>query len=149
MSLLANALPAGLHAMTAKPRPPLASTLDALVRRRLAAYLDSMTARPTQDAIGAQISRTQTWVSHYLAGRTDADLDTLNKICDFIGIRLSTVIEDALKGKTAAPRPPAAVEVQTLFAAITPDEQKIVINVLATLARRPAAKRSRDKRGRH
>lgn len=124
------------------------STLDALVRRRLVACLDSITARPTQDAIGGQVGRTQTWVSHYLAGRIDADLDTLNRICDFIGIRLSTVIEEAIKGKTAAPKPPAAAEVQTLFAAITPEEQQIVIDVLATLARRPASKRARDTRPR-
>lgn len=140
MSFLGNT-EAAAHAMT---RPNTASSLDALVRRRLIAYLDAMTARPTQGAIGAQISRGQTWVSHYLAGRIDADLDTLNKICEFIGIRLSTVIDEALRGKTTAAKTPAAAQVQTLFASITPAEQQTVLDVLGTLARRPTNKRSRD-----
>lgn len=119
----------------------MAHTLSALVRTRLRAYLDGLPSRPTQAAIGDAIGRTQTWVSHYLSGRHDVDLDTLARLCAFLRIDLASLLTE--RGELRHTVDPSLAELLTLFESVTPEERDTVLDVLRVLARRPAAKRAR------
>ncbi len=115
-------------------------TLDAHVRRRIKARLADLPAKPTQDAIGQALGKTQTWVSHNLAGDLDADFETAGRFCEFLGTTLSAEIK---AGADAKAKPTKQAEFNVLFSSITPDEQNTVMDILRTLARRPASRRAR------
>lgn len=110
------------------------------VRRRVRAHLDAMPARPTQAAIGRAVHRTQTWVSHYLSGRHDIDLDTLSKLCEFLQVDLPSLLQDEHTRATLAPPYDEAL---TMLRALAQDERDTMIDVLRVLVRRPTAKRAR------
>lgn len=116
------------------------SPLAALVRSRIRTYLRDLPSRPTQQAIGDALGRTQTWVSQYLSGRHDIDLDTLAKLADFLHLDLVSLFRDHGPRHTLAPD---YAEALTLLQALTPDERATVLDVLRALARRPAQKRAR------
>jgi hypothetical protein len=118
-------------------------SLSDLVRRRLAAHLEGMPARPTQSAIADALGVTQTWVSHYFRGRHDVDLDTLAKLADFLGVRLESLVADSENAKAVSAHPAGFGEVWTLLQSVTPAERDVVRDVLRVVARRPASKRAR------
>ncbi len=115
-------------------------TLDAHVRRRIKARLADLPAKPTQDAIGQALGKTQTWVSHYLAGDIDADFETAGRFCEFLGTSLSAEIK---AGADAKAKPTKQAEFSVLFSSITTEEQETILNILRTVARRPAKRRAR------
>jgi transcriptional regulator with XRE-family HTH domain len=119
----------------------MAQTLSALVRARLRAYLESLPSRPTQAVIGEAIGRTQTWVSHYLSGRHEVDLDTLARLCAFLRVDLASLLTE--RGEIRHTVDPSLAEVLTLFESLTDEERETVRDILRVLARRPAAKRAR------
>lgn len=116
-------------------------TLDALVRERIRTYLRDLPSRPTQQAIGDAIGRTQTWVSQYLSGRHDIDLDTLAKLAAFMHMDLGSLLHD--HGSPRLTLAPDFAEALTLLQSLTPEERATVLDVLRVLARRPATKRAR------
>lgn len=115
-------------------------TVSNHVRASVRAHLQAMPARPPQAAIGRAINRTQTWVSHYLSGRHDIDIDTLSRLCDFLQLDLPSL----LSGDDNRPRldEPYA-EAVTLMQAVSPDERELIVDMLRALVRRPTGKRAR------
>jgi transcriptional regulator with XRE-family HTH domain len=120
--------------------------LDQYVRRRISTHLAAMPVRPTQEAIGEAIGHTQTWVSHYLNGRHDADLTTLHQLCDYIGLRLADILAEAAGEAPAKPDNPEESETLTLLRSITPAERRAQLEILRIIARRPSTKRARQRR---
>lgn len=119
----------------------MSQTLSALVRNRLRTYLESLPSRPTQAAIGEAIDRTQTWVSHYLSGRHDVDLDTLARLCAFLRVDLASLLTE--RGELRHTVDPSLAELLTLFESLTRKERETVLDIVRVLARRPAEKRAR------
>jgi transcriptional regulator with XRE-family HTH domain len=115
--------------------------LSTLTRARIRTYLESLPSRPTQKAIGDAIGRTQTWVSHYLSGRHDVDLDTLSRLCAFLRVDLSALVADRGELRHTVDR--SVAELLTLFDSLTEAERETVLEILRALARRPSAKRAR------
>jgi transcriptional regulator with XRE-family HTH domain len=117
------------------------SRLSALVRQRLRRHLDQLVARPTQKQLGDAIDRTQTWVSHYLSGRHDVDLDTLGHIAAFLDIDLGSLVTPDGDVRQQLPEPYA--EAVTLLQAVTHEERDAVLDILRSLARKPSTRRAR------
>ena len=117
-------------------------SLSSLVRSRIQNALGSLPFRPTQSAIADALGVTQTWVSHYLRGRHEIDLDTLGKLCGYLGIRMGSLFEggDVVPLSTL---PAGMAETWTLLQSITDDERDAVRDILRIMARRPSAKRAR------
>lgn len=113
---------------------PLTST----IRRRLQDHLAAMPIKPRQIDIAAAVGKTQTWVSHYLAGRHDADLDTLDRLCQFFGLELWGLIQD----RPAQPRPELE-ELGTLYRSLSKPEQEALQGILRMMARPNRAQRAR------
>ncbi len=110
------------------------------IRRRIRDHLASLSTPPRQSDIGQAINRTQTWVSHYLSGRHDADVDTLIRLCDFLELDLCDLIHDRRPGA-----PTQGQQIATLINSLTPPEQGAIRAVIETMARPPASRRSRKR----
>jgi len=115
-------------------------TLSESIRAAIKNYLDMLPRKPTQASIGRAVQRTQTWVSHYLSGRHDIDLNTLSRLCLFLDIKVADLLADSVAPKAERS---LASEASTLMQAISPEEQQAILDVLRALARKPAAKRAR------
>lgn len=115
--------------------------LSAHVRQRIHEHLADLPVRPTQRAIGAAIRRTQTWVSHYLSGRHDIDLNTLGRLADFLGVTVPDLMAGAQPRHDASPRLTEAI---TMLRSISDDEQDTVLDILRILARVPSTRRARS-----
>jgi len=63
--------------------PPTPPTLQHVARTRIQAWLTTMGV--TQQAICHRVGVTQPWLSRYLHGKVDADVDTLAKLADAFG----------------------------------------------------------------
>jgi transcriptional regulator with XRE-family HTH domain len=95
----------------------------------------------TQIAFGERIGRTQVWVSKYLAGELDTDLDTLQQMAKVFGHTLTQLLD--------FPADPDEDALITAYRALRPDARRLVFQVLQEMSRgrgpKPrAAKRSRS-----
>jgi transcriptional regulator with XRE-family HTH domain len=111
------------------PRP----TLDALARARINAWIHSMGT--TQQKLGEAIGRNQAWMSRYLSGGIDADLDTLEKIAHAFGHHISALL--------TTPTDPEERQVIDAYRAVPAEDRALAIRVLQKFARprRPPRKR--------
>jgi transcriptional regulator with XRE-family HTH domain len=66
-------------------------SLDKLARARIRQWM-KMTG-VTQDQLAARLSKTQPWVSRYLGGETDADLETLQRMAALFGHGLHALLD--------------------------------------------------------
>lgn len=117
--------------------------LSQRVRHRLRAYIDSLPAKPTQYALAERAGVTQSWVSHYLAGRHDADLDTLERFCIALQVDIAS-----LMGPDGGARPSVPDEIaepMALYQSLTPKGREVVLDLLRQMTR-PATKQRARKR---
>lgn len=119
-------------------------TLQSLVRHRLRQHLDGLPAKPTQASLADAIGVTQTWVSHYLHGRHDIDLDTLERLCNTLQLDLSTIVRR--DGPVESTQPPELAEPVMLLQALPGDSRAVVIELLRELTRPTTQKRARPKK---
>lgn len=118
-----------------------ATSLQALVRTRIKERLAALPARPTQYAIAEALGLGQTWVSHYLSGRHDIDLDKLAAFAAFLRVDPATLVKDggAIKHTVA----PDIAEALTLFQALSEKERGIILETMRALTRPVSEKRAR------
>jgi transcriptional regulator with XRE-family HTH domain len=72
------------------PVPPT-ETLDEQARKRIKSWLE--TTGQTQTWLAERIGRNQPWMTRYLRGEFDADLETLQKIAREFGHPLSALLD--------------------------------------------------------
>lgn len=78
-----------VHGASVQDVPP--PTLDEQARSRLRAWI--VATGVTQAALAEQIGRTQAWMSRYLSGEIDADLETLNKLARAFDHTLTALLD--------------------------------------------------------
>jgi transcriptional regulator with XRE-family HTH domain len=94
----------------------------------------------SQQAIAERLGRKQGWVSRYLRGDFNADLNTLAAFAD--------LFEHTLASLLAVPTDPVEAELLTLYRAADPGDRRNVIALLHSLTRkRGGGLRSRSDRG--
>lgn len=86
----------------------------------------------------------QSWFSHYLHGRHEVDLDTLDRLCSVLSIDLESLVRSS--GTPETTLPPAVSEIVTLFQALPAETQDTVRKLLRDLSRPKAQKRARRTR---
>src|SRR4029077_2246017 len=90
---------------------PMPLTLDELARGRIKAWISSTGI--TQVNLGERISKNQAWMSRYLGGEFDADLETLQKMAKVFGHSLSALLD--------APTDPEEAKLLDAYRALTPE----------------------------
>jgi transcriptional regulator with XRE-family HTH domain len=70
---------------------PVPLSLDQLARDRIKSWVASTGV--TQTELAERIGRNQAWMSRYLKGEFDADLDTLQKIAACFGFSLIALLD--------------------------------------------------------
>lgn len=70
---------------------PMPLTLDEQVRQRIRGWVESTGV--TQKELGERIGRNQAWMSRYLSGEMDADLETLQKMAQAFEHTLSALLD--------------------------------------------------------
>jgi transcriptional regulator with XRE-family HTH domain len=96
-------------------------SLDALARQQIRQWLQSTGI--TQVNLAEQIGRNQAWMSRYLAGDFDADLETLRKIAQVFGHNLATLFNIPLLN-------PDETELLELYRALGAESRKIAKSLL-------------------
>lgn len=105
-------------------------SLDEFARRQIKRWLHA--THLTQTQLAEQIGRNQAWMSRYLAGDYDADLETLRRIAAVFGHTLSTLL--------TMPTDPDDSEVVLLFRALNTEDRLTLLRLLRAwtgAARRP------------
>ena len=103
----------------------MSPSLDDQARSRIKKWLAS--TGTTQTALAEKIGRTQAWMSRYLSGEFDADLETLQKIARVFGNNLTGLLD--------VPADPEEGTLLTAFRALPPDVRKLLLAFAAALTR--------------
>jgi len=109
------------------PSPP--TTLQQLARSRIKLWLN--TTGTTQTALATHIGKKQAWLSRYLAGDYDADLETLNDIARAFGHTISALLN--------VPSDPDHARLVDLYNALPADARRTVMTLLEQWGRPPRA----------
>jgi transcriptional regulator with XRE-family HTH domain len=110
------------------PMPPPAGptkTLDQIARERIRAWI--RTVPTTQAALAEAIGRNPAWMSRYLAGDFDADLETLQRIAQAFGHSIAALLDQ--------PADPVDARVLSAFHALPPDARANWLNLLEAWSR--------------
>jgi transcriptional regulator with XRE-family HTH domain len=110
----------------------MAQTLDELARSQIRKWIHSTGI--TQTALAERIGRNQAWMSRYLAGDFDADLETL-KIAMVFGHSLTSMLD--------VPKDPEEAALLTAYRALRPEGRGIALSLLQDWSRARARGRSR------
>jgi transcriptional regulator with XRE-family HTH domain len=120
--------------LDAMPTPQ--PTLDQVARDRIRTWIQSTGV--TQTDLSEQIGKNQAWMSRYLKGEFDADLETLQTIARVFGHQFNALI--------SSPADPVEARVLDLFRALPASARPIAISLLESwtrLQRKPARGPSR------
>jgi transcriptional regulator with XRE-family HTH domain len=109
------------------PMPP---TLDEIARARIREWM--RTTGATQVMLAGRIGKTQAWMSRYLSGELDADLESLRG--------MAAAFEHSLSALLEAPTNPIEAELITLYRALHPDARKALLDLLRLWANPPSRK---------
>jgi transcriptional regulator with XRE-family HTH domain len=110
------------------PRP-----LDQLARDRIKVWIG--THGTTQAKLGDLIGRNQAWMSRYLSGGMDADLETLQKIAKAFNHSLSALLD--------TPTDPDEIRIIEAYRAVPVEDRALALRVLQKFARPNRAPRKR------
>jgi transcriptional regulator with XRE-family HTH domain len=111
----------------------MAQTLDEVARGQIRKWIQSTGI--TQTNLAERIGRNQAWMSRYLAGDYDADLETLQKMALVFGHSLSTMLE--------LPKDPEEAALLSAYRALRQEARVLALNVLQEWGRGRARGRSR------
>lgn len=100
-------------------------TLDQIARKQIKRWIES--TGTTQVEVGLQVGRNQSWMSRYLKGEFDADLDTLQKITRVFGHELTSALN--------IPSDPEEALLVSRFRALRIEARRIVLTLLEHLSR--------------
>src|SRR5262245_59100822 len=101
-----------------------ATPLQNIARVRIKQFLESNGI--SQAALGQAIGRSQEWVSRFLAGRYDADVDTLQAIATAIDLPLYELL--------ALTTDPRLVKLCEAYLACRPSRRPVALRVVQELA---------------
>lgn len=117
------------------PMPPsLQETARAQIKRWIAS------TGITQQTFGERIGRNQVWVSKYLKGEFDADLETLHHMAQVFRHTLTQLLD--------FPADPDEEALITLYRALRPEARRLAFQVLQEMARGRGPKSRSPKRPR-
>ena len=94
----------------------MALTLDELARKQIKSWIDATGI--TQTALAERIGRNQAWMSRYLKGEFDADLETLQRMTRVFGHELTAALN--------VPTEPEEAAVMAAYRALGVEGRKIV-----------------------
>ena len=106
-------------------------SLQELARKRIAAWVQG--ASMAQGQLARAIGKNQVWVSRFLTGKTDADVDTLQRIAAAFGHTIASLLQTAEGDADEA----ALIEA---FRALRPSGRATALAVLREMAGRRAAR---------
>ena len=112
---------------------PVPLTIDQQARERIKAWVASTGV--TQTELADRIGRNQAWMSRYLKGEFDADMETLQKIAGIFGFSLIALLN--------LPTDPHEARLVEEFRALPPRGRASLLDFLAVLRQA----RSRKPRG--
>ena len=101
------------------------TSLDQLARTQIKKWIDS--TGTTQTEVGARVGRNQSWMSRYLKGEFDADLETLQRITRVFGHELTSALN--------IPTNPEEAQLITTYRALKPEVRRNVLTLLENLSR--------------
>jgi transcriptional regulator with XRE-family HTH domain len=107
------------------PRPPSPQSLQDIARAKIKHWIASTGITQTQ--ICEQIGRNQPWLSRYLAGGIDADVDTLAK--------MARVFEQNLFALLSIPADPDEAAVLRMYRALRPNGREAIQKLLRAMSR--------------
>lgn len=116
------------------PHSPSSPSLQATARKKLNEWISATGITQTQ--ICEQIGRNQPWLSRYLAGGIDADIDTL--------AQMAKVFEQSLYALLSIPADPEEAEVMRLYRALRPKGREAVLQMLREMTRGHTSPRARS-----
>ena len=112
---------------------PMAQTLDDVARNQIRKWI--LSTGITQVALAARVGRNQAWMSRYLGGAFDADLETLQKIAQVFGHTLTSMLE--------VPKDPEEAAIVSAYRALRPQARVIALHLLQDWSRARGPGRSR------
>jgi transcriptional regulator with XRE-family HTH domain len=115
------------------PRP----SLNEVARTRIRLWLRS--TGTTQTQLADRIHKTQAWMSRYLSGGLNADLDALRSMAEAFGHSLSALLD--------TPTDPTEAQLIDLFRALRLEDKETVLRLLDALAHPPIRKKPGRVRG--
>lgn len=118
---------------TLAPMPP---SLQDTARAQLKRWIGSTGI--TQAAFGERIGRNQVWVSKYLKGEFDADLETLQQMAQVFRHTLTQLLD--------FPSDPDEAALITLYRALRPEVRRLAFQMLQEMSRSRSAKPRSPKR---
>lgn len=99
---------------------PVPLSPDDRARERIKAWI--LSTGVTQTALGERIGRSQVWMTRYLSGKYDADLETLEKMAAAFGFALTALLD--------LPRDPHEARIVEEFRALTPRGRASLLDFL-------------------
>jgi len=99
---------------------PPTPTLDQVARNRIRQWITATGMRQT--SLADRIGKKQAWLSRYLAGEFDADLETLRKIALAFGHSITALLD--------LPVDPEASRVVDLHNALSPESRQLHLELL-------------------
>ena len=104
---------------------PAPDNLDSRARSRIKHWMS--VSQITQVMLAERIGKDQSWLSRYLAGAHDADVQTLARLAAAFGNTLFTLLD--------IPPDPQDARVLEMFRALSPATQGVVLHLLESLTR--------------
>ena len=123
-----------LDSMPTGSQPPQPS-LDDFARRQIRRWLHA--THTSQTKLAAAIGRNEAWMSRYLAGEYDTDLETLRRMALVFGHTLGTLL--------TMPTDPDEAETVALIRSLSPDDRKTILTLLRSWT--GVGRRSRTRSG--
>jgi len=112
---------------------PAVSSLQAVARARIRSWTHASRMRQTD--LAARIGKNQAWLSRYLAGTYDADLDTLNAIAHVFGHTIGALLD--------TPTDPAETQLIERWRAMPPSARAAALTLFDLWAPPRRSRRSR------
>lgn len=106
-------------------------SLDELARGRIKAWIAATGV--TQGSLGERIGRNQAWMSRYLSGEYDADLETLQAMARVFGHSISALLE--------SPTDPDEAQLVEAYRGLRPAARALALQVLQDWSRGPRRSR--------
>ena len=114
---------------------PMPQTLDQVARDRIKSWIAS--TEVTQTELAARIDKNQPWMSRYLRGELDADLETLQKMARAFGHSLIALLD--------LPADPVEAKLLTHYRALPHTARAIAFNLLESWSRPRGRKAGRSR----
>ncbi len=116
---------------------PMAQTLQELARTQIKQWISSTGI--TQTDLASRMNRNQAWMSRYLSGDIDADLDTLHQMAQVFGHTIASLVN--------MPTDPEEAALIKAYRGLRPETRPLILQILQEFGRpRRGGRRGRTRR---